>query len=257
MSRTSDRSWWPVAIYAAIFEVVALVIGYLLTGPPKSMVGTHSFKATPTVGMPSISQLLDGTHQASAQFFMNGKLLAVGLIWTLITFLLYTLGNAYYISLLSRQVREREGTPGDDAKGSFLTLFGWMVVQFVISVLTLPVVMFIPIVGGVAVMVFLLWFRYHFLFLEYTAVILRRPFSEAWKLAPQIRKHVGGEAASYFFWTIGLNIVIGYVVNLLFSWPVVLLLLVVNAFVMTYLQRRVLEAFYNGVDHLKFENWQP
>lgn len=227
-------------LLAVLYEALMMVLGYLLAGPPKSMSSIGSFKLTATVGMPSLNQLLEPAHQFGS-FSLQSFGLA-GLVFTLLSMVLFSFANALYISHLGRSLRDASGSAWDDAKRSTLPLLGFMLLQLLLGLGMLLFLQLLGMFGAIVSLILLLWFRFAFFFFEYTVVLRGTSFAEAWTLCREIRKKAEG-LGTLFLYLLLVNAILAFVVNMLFSWPVIIVMLVVNAWVGTLLQRRALQLF--------------
>ncbi|MGB8955194.1 MAG: hypothetical protein WCC10_07465 [Tumebacillaceae bacterium] len=228
-------------VLAVLYEALMMVLGWLLTGPPKSMSSMTSLKLTVTVGMPSLTQLLEPAHQFTSLNLQSFGLIAV--LFTVLSMVLFSFANALYIAQLGRSRRVVNGSAWDDAKRSTLPLLGFMLLQLLLGIGMLLFLQILGMFGGIVSVILLLWFRYAFFFFEYTVVLRRVSFAEAWTLCREIRKKAEGLGILFLFILL-VNAFLAFVVNMLFSWPVLLVMLAVNAVIGTLLQRRALDLFF-------------
>ena len=118
-----------------------------------------------------------------------------------------------------------------------------MLLQLLLGLGMLLLLQLLGMFGAMVSLILLLWFRYAFFFFEYTVVLRGASFAEAWTLCREKRKKAEG-LVTLFLVILLANACLAFVVNLLFSWPVILVMLVVNAAVGTLLQRRALQLFF-------------
>lgn len=242
----AEKKWfWKAVLFAVGYELVLTVIGWLLIGRPQTMGAITTYKATLTIGLPMIAQVLDPRHQATMS--LSGRH-TLGMVWSIFSFLLFALTNGYYISQVARSVQERPGTPWADAKRATVPLLIWLVIQFALGIVTLPFMALNSFLGGAVSTVLLLTVRYWYVLLEYTVVVGGDSFGAAWKKAPRLRVLTFGAAARYFWIVMVLNLVLAYVVNVAFSVPTLLLFMVLNAVVSTWLQHRLMKHFFRALE---------
>ena len=227
-------------VLAVLYEALMMVLGWLLVGPPRSMSSIGSLKLTVTVGMPSLTQLLDPAHQFTLLNLQ--KLAAFPAVLTLLSLLLFSFANGLYIGILGRSFREWQGTAWQDAIRSTLPLCRFLLLQLLLGFGMLIALKTLGFAGASVSVILLLWFRYAFFFFEYTVVLRQATFAEAWTLCRKLRTKADG-LGRLFLIILLVNAFLAFVVNMFFSWPLVILMLVVNAVVGTLLQRRALALF--------------
>lgn len=240
MSDTQRKSLIRAAAFAIGYQMVMLLI-VILAGADVGTTGTiTTFKATCTIGIPMLDQLLDPRHQFNFSVSWYNPLF---LFWTALMTILYAWANGFFIALLARSTEDREGSSVQRANRSFLKLLLWTIAQMGVTLLCMPLVLLMNVFGGILTMVLLLWFRYTFLFFEYTVVVQGAGFVEALDKCRAIRSSVREEATKYFWGIVIFNIVVAFLVNALFSVPGVLFFLLLNAILMTLTQHNLLRIF--------------
>lgn len=244
------------ALFAILTDGILLVLGWLLIGPPKTLEPFPSFKVTAILGLPTITQLLEPGHQFSVIGFHEFGVLEV--IVACLMYVLFLLASAYYIGLLARikgRLNHSTTSAAQDAGRAWPTLFLWMLVQLVVQGVLTAIVFLIPGVSSPValsiLMILLLGFRFAFLYVEYAAVVLRLGIFAAIRTALHLQRVSWAESFRRFFTLCIVSFVIGFVVNNFFSVATLMITLVVNALVQTWLQQGLMESFFRGQKRLQ------
>lgn len=240
--------WLGAALFAIGFEAVGLLLSWGLLGGPQSMESIASFKVTANVGIPGLQSLLETAHQPGKSGVAFAGMSFTALLVVIASMFIYGLGNAYYLSLLARSQRDLPGTSGQDARRSFGKLLLWMFTQALFMGIMVPIIGVFGVFGGVLAIVLMLWFRYHFLFFEFTVIVEQTGFKAAFRRSVELRNKVQGKAFSYFLLIVGVNTLLAFVLNAFFSVGTLALILPLNAILLTAIQNGLLQVFFDARD---------
>lgn len=253
-------------LFAAGFEGILILVGWLMYGGPQSMESLPEPSPAIVLGIPSLAQLLAGPHQVSVldlDSADNMYNIIAGTVGTL----LYLLTTGFYISLLARTVHKRPTPAWREAFRAWVPLLLWMITQMVFALLIslvftslfdlfmhkfINITTFLALaIPGVISAIFLLWFRYHFLYMEYASALLRLPQPKIYNTAIAVRKANPKPARIFFFSNLLLNIVLSLLINYFFSWPTLIAALLLNAWLQTWMQQRLLTHFIHASDAME------
>lgn len=240
MSDRQRKSLRRAVAFAIGYQMLMLLI-VILAGADVSTTGTiTTFKATFTIGVPMLDQLLDPRHQFNFSVSWYNPLF---LFWTALTTIVYAWANGFFIALLARSTDDWRGSSVQQANRSFLKLLLWSLAQMGVTLLCMPLVLLMNVFGGILTMVLLLWFRYTFMFFEYTVVVQGAGFVDALDKCRFIRASIREESTKYFWGIVIFNIVVAFLVNAMFYVPTILFFLLFNAIIMTLTQHNLLRIF--------------
>ncbi|ARU61253.1 hypothetical protein CBW65_09795 [Tumebacillus avium] len=240
--------WLGAALFAIAFEAGSLLISWGLLGGPQSMDSIASFKVTANVGIPGLQSLLEAAHQPSTNNAIFAGKGFMALLVLISSMFIYGLGNAYYLALLARSQRDLPGTSGQDARRSFGKILLWMFTQALFMGIMVPIIGVFGVFGGLLAIVLMLWFRYHFLFFEFTVVVEQTGFKAAFRRSVELRNKVKGKALTYFLLIAGVNTVLAFLLNAFFSVGTLALMLPLNAILLTAIQNGLLQVFFDARD---------
>ncbi|TCP56027.1 hypothetical protein EV586_103687 [Tumebacillus sp. BK434] len=240
--------WLRAALFAIAFEAVGMLISWWIFGGPLSMEPITSLKVTANVGLPGLQSLLEAAHQPGYQVTLSQGNSALTLVLMIGSMFFYCLGQALYLALLIRSQRDLPGTTGQDVRRSYGKLLLWMFTQALFMGIMVPIIGIFGVIGGLLAIALMLWFRYHFLFFEFTVVVERTRFWETFRRSVELRNRVQGRALSMFLVIAGVNTVLAFLINAFFSVGMIVLMLPLNAILLTAIQNGLLEVFFDARD---------
>lgn len=244
MTAGRGSAWLGAALFAICYEALVSLIGWWLFGPPHTLEGNFSLKMTATVGLPSLGQLLDPSHQiGSLELQFSGFLIGT-LLYPIVLMMLYALANTGYVRSLAKSQRDLPLTSMKETSRIAVRMMGWMILQLLLSLIMMLLIGLLGFVGGALSVLLLLCFRYYFLFFEYVLVVEQTAFRQAFGRSLVLRKSAQSVAFPLFLIILVVNVLLGYLINQFFSYGMMALMLPLNAILHTMIQSRLMHAFF-------------